>query len=129
MTLSKYDKANYIKHPSLTLQGADFVSLEGKLSSPNLLIKWHCSRIHTVQDKYQSQQKNTIITFNGSCEKRVNTPMGHLFPEQHSLKIAVENNKLIEPLQLTNVDYEYSLFFQNPTNVRMSHLEVWEFKG
>ena len=130
MTLSKYDKANYIKHPVLTLTGDNYTVLEGKFTSANLLIKWHCSKIHTTPLDKQSQGKSvaTVSTLKGICEKRVDTPMGMLFPEQYSLKIAVDNNKFVEPLLIGNVDYEYSLYFQNPSNVRMSQIEVWEFK-
>jgi hypothetical protein len=126
----KYDIKNYIKHPSLTLQNADFAPLGVNLSSANLFVKWSCSKVHIIAASSQNQPEasSTVITLTGTCEKRVNTPIGLLFPEQYNLKIAVDNNKFIEPLQLINIDYEYSLFFQNPPNVRMSQVEVWEFK-
>jgi hypothetical protein len=127
MNSSKYDESSYIKYPKLNISGASFTPLEDKMIAGNLMIKWHCIKATSEQNK--TELKGNIITFNGICEKRVKTPIGELFPQQYPLKIAVGNNKFIEPLQLLNVDYEYSLYFQNPPNVQMSQVEVWEFKG
>jgi hypothetical protein len=127
MPLNKYDESSYIKHSRLTVHGANFIPLEDKLRSQSLLIKWHCLKALTEQPNKQTQGKGLVI-IKGICEQRVNTPIGDLFPQQYPLKIAVGNHNLIEPLQLNNVDYEYSLYFQNPTTVQMSQVEVWEFK-
>jgi hypothetical protein len=127
MNPNKYDDSSYIKHPKLNISGSNFVPLEEKMIADNLMIKWHCIKATSEQNK--TDPKGNIITFKGICELRVRTPIGELFPQQYPLKIAVGNNKFIEPLQLLNVDYEYSLYFQNPPNVQMSQVEVWEFKG
>ena len=127
--MNNYDPNNYLKVPTLTLSGGNFTPLVRKLTSSKLMIKWHCAKVHITNNSTPKVPTTKLTDLTANCEVRITTPMGDLFPEQHTLKIAIDNSKLIQMLDLENIDIEYSLYFQNPSNLNCSQVEVLEFKG
>lgn len=124
----KYSQDSYIRHPRLIVTANDFTCcLDVPLNSRKLLIKWHCLKSSIPNDKSNAKAK-LPESLNGSCEMRVKTPIGDLFPEQFALKIAVGNDKLIQFLEIPDNEIEYYLHFRNPPTIDKSFVEVWERK-
>jgi hypothetical protein len=113
--MNKYDATNYIKHPSIIVDGngANFTALNSSL----LLIKWHVL--------FPSRDRKLRV--NGSVIIETHTPLGNL-PETKQTLIQSMDSKLIQFLNVPIVDnLSYDLTFTNAELVTKSQLTVWEF--
>jgi hypothetical protein len=113
--MNKYDATNYIKHPSLIVDGngANFTALNSSL----LLIKWHVL----------SPTRDRKLRSNGEVTIEIHTPLGNL-PETKQTLIQSVDSKLIQFLNVPLVDHlPYDLTFTNGELVTKSQLTIWEF--
>lgn len=114
--INKYDATNYIKHPSIIVDGnneANFTALNSSL----LLIKWHV--LFPTRDRKLRYEGEIII--------ETHTPLGNL-PETKQTLIQSMDSKLIQFLNVPLVDnLPYDLTFANGEFVTKSQLTVWEF--
>ena len=114
--MNKYDATNYIKHPSLIVDGNDGVNFTA-LNSSLLLIKWHVL----------SPARDRKLRDNGEVTIETHTPLGNL-PETKQTLIQSLFSKLIQFLNVPLVDHlPYNLTFTNGELVTKSQLTIWEF--
>ena len=113
--MNKYDATNYLKYPSIIVDGnrVNFTALNSSL----LLIKWHI--LTPTRDR-------KLSTF-GEVTIEIQTPLGNLPDTKQSL-IQSMDSKLIQFLHVPLVDnFPYDLTFTNSQIVTKSQLTVWEF--
>jgi hypothetical protein len=113
--MNKYDATNYIKHPSLIVDGtgANFTALNSSL----LLIKWHVL----------SPTRDRKLRHDGEVTIETHTPLGNL-PETKQTLIQSMDSQLIQFLSVPLVDnLPYDLTFTNGQLVTKSQLTIWEF--
>jgi hypothetical protein len=113
--MNKYDATNYIKHPSLIVDGndANFIALNSSL----LLIKWHVL----------SPTRDRKLRYEGKVTIETHTPLGNL-PETKQTLIQSMDSNLIQFLNVPLVDnLPYDLTFTNGQLVTKSQLTIWEF--
>jgi hypothetical protein len=113
--MDKYDATNYIKHPSLIVDGngANFIALNSSL----LLIKWHI--LFPTRDRKLRYEGEVVI--------ETHTPLGNL-PETKQTLIQSMDSKLIQFLNVPLIDnLPYDLTFTNSQIVTKSQLTIWEF--
>jgi hypothetical protein len=113
--MNKYDATNYIKYPSLIVDGngANFTALNSSL----LLIKWHVL----------SPTRDRKLRHDGEVTIETHTPLGNL-PETKQTLIQSMDSQLIQFLSVPLVDnLPYDLTFTNGQLVTKSQLTIWEF--
>jgi hypothetical protein len=113
--MDKYDATNYIKYPSLIVDGngANLTALNSSL----LLIKWHV--LSPTRDK---KLRDT-----GEVTIETHTPLGNL-PETKRTLIQSVDSQLIQFLNVPLIDnLPYHLTFTNGQLVTKSQLTIWEF--
>ncbi len=113
--MNKYDATNYIKYPSLIVDGngVNFTALNSSL----LLIKWHVL----------SPTRDRKLRYDGEVTIETHTPLGNL-PETKQTLIQSMDSNLIQFLNVRLIDnLPYDLTFTNGQLVTKSQLTIWEF--